>query len=368
MRKERRFLLLRTFGQIELNVREIRTVLAAVQGIGVVVLLGTEDERVALIHSLQTSETLLPGLDDVIQFMVSGDDAWESTVAGEINKADAIIMHFKPKGHAFPDMPIDCRPITDWHDYYRAKCADPRTGKGLLAEVALCKRFNALKRTVLILDNAHVQPLHEAIRWAWFKQAGSYGGNATVFSISPAGLTPTEPKLGAYDLELINLREVARVVRHRQGDFSSVKGPLRRALQMLEIRSMLRGCNVLFSLLRGLGLQRTGPDRSTTLTLGIPSDPVRLPPDNELKRIRFTPVEKIVCIPMRELVEISKAEVVGSLGICGHELVCPYCGVGVDRMFFYQYGLTPKLGEEVRVKCQECAQRSAVTHTGIITI
>jgi len=85
--------------------------------------------------------------------------------------------------------------------------------------------------------------------------------------------------------------------------------------------------------------------------------PVVLPPDGELKHLRFTPVIFLCCIPKGQIVELSLDEVKQLYPkVAGKPLKCPRCGAKPVFLFWYQYGLTPNFSKEAAVymRCQSC--------------
>jgi hypothetical protein len=74
--------------------------------------------------------------------------------------------------------------------------------------------------------------------------------------------------------------------------------------------------------------------------VGVPEEPVALPPDNNLKQLRFTPVQRLTKIPAGEITELSFDEVLEMFPeVASEEIACPQCGRGTEAMFWYQYGL-----------------------------
>jgi hypothetical protein len=90
----------------------------------------------------------------------------------------------------------------------------------------------------------------------------------------------------------------------------------------------------------------------------ISSEPVNLPPDGKLKRIRFSQTKKLRYLPKGEVVELSLEEVKQVYPDIekGEALVCPSCYSTKDSLFWFQYGLKPKLEEStgIHLKCQRC--------------
>jgi hypothetical protein len=101
------------------------------------------------------------------------------------------------------------------------------------------------------------------------------------------------------------------------------------------------------------------------IPVGIPSEPIPLPPDGKLKRIRFTPVESLSKPPRHEIVEVSFDEVKKMHpDLAEDHFRCQSCGRSAESIFFFQFGLEPKLskGAMIYMKCQYCGyyENSAV--------
>ena len=91
--------------------------------------------------------------------------------------------------------------------------------------------------------------------------------------------------------------------------------------------------------------------------MAVPSQPVVLPPDGELKRLRVTPVHALPHIPRGQIVELSLDEVQQLYAEGASQSPrCPQCGGGPQSMFWYQYGLVPNFSKEAGVfmRCQTC--------------
>ena len=92
---------------------------------------------------------------------------------------------------------------------------------------------------------------------------------------------------------------------------------------------------------------------------GIPAEPVALPPDDRLKRIRFTPIERMTKIPVGTIVELSYEEVQKISAYRAAHPNCPACGRPPTDIFWYKHGLEPDIqpDAEVQMMCQYCGLR-----------
>ena len=102
---------------------------------------------------------------------------------------------------------------------------------------------------------------------------------------------------------------------------------------------------------------RSAEGATDRVIIGIPHEPIPLPPDGALKWLRFTPVESLTVLPRHEIVEISREEARALYPDVPQErFECLMCHEQPDGILFFQYGLVPTFtkGTMAYLKCQSC--------------
>lgn len=271
----------------------------------------------------------------------SGDD-WQIEVIEQINRADAIIVHLAAKASpdARPAETIERQMrIQTGHsdDFNYNPVQEFGTGHGVLRELAYCQQAGLLHKVIALMPRemfvrlkSAMSVLEQAAYGQWYRR--TFGG-----------FIATTPRLSANDQVLRELKRVhSMVVYPKFGTLSfhlRMRWSLRRCLAVGEQPFRTES-----SLVR----------RSDNVLL---IQPIRLPPDNELKNLRFTPPHLLTAVPRSEIVELSLAEVQALYPEVHDEpLKCPRCGHGSEAMFWYQYGLTPQFSRNAGtyMRCQYC--------------
>lgn len=298
----------------------------------------TENDRLraTLINEHGTDATHLRILD-------STANTWRKTVIEEILRADAVVIRFTPKTSEFPSFDVHAMPVASFLEYYEITPVDPRTGQGLLTELAYCARFNALQKSMVLVDEHLASQVEQFIKIAQI-------ADGDVFLPSGRGMVPQLPRLTALDKQIRQLGEVGAAVAIP--DVATL--PLHQAMALeQELR------RILANLASERAEKESLEDRRTRgyLDIGVSDAPARVFPDYEWKRVRFTPVEELLLLPAGAITEISPTEAAARFGLESTPK-CPYCNVTGKPLFLHVDGLELDEGAAVRCKCQRCGRRS----------
>src|SRR5450755_477056 len=273
-----------------------------------------------------------------LELIAATDDTWQEHAIEQIHKVDVVIVHLAPrKGPNFQDFPkLQPNPaLMKDLDFAHDPVYETGTGQGLLRELDYCKQVNALDKVIVLIPISFYPRVQEALAALEKTKVGQW------FRHSQSGFLGLTPKLSALDQALAVLSEVRFVIPYRM-----FGGPMFN----YHLHQALISCLVPLQRLHDwTPLSQT--------TVGIPSDPVALPPDGRLKRIRFTRIQSLTKIPAGEIVELSLDEVKTINSDVEQEpLQCPSCGRGAKYMFWYQYGLEPNLSLRIGafMRCQYC--------------
>lgn len=268
------------------------------------------------------------------------DETWQKHCIEEMQKADIVIVHLAPTSpdlQEFTPMQPERTPSPEL-DFGHNPVHESITRHGLLRELDYCKQAKAFHKTIVLIPNSFLHRIFEALEIGDITQSGQW------YRKTNAGLVALTPKLSTLDRALTVLNDVRSVIPYNNfGD----------RLFSVHLHQELSLC---IESLRQQDLSTSLLSHANIVT-GIQSKPVRLPPGDELKHIRFTPVEKLTKIPRGEIVELSFDEVKKlkpdlASELESSELKCPSCGRGLECMFWYQYGLEPSSSGEIYMRCQ----------------
>lgn len=293
-----------------------------------------------------------PPTDDVTLIQCSGQ-TWRRIVIEQIGRADAVIVNLAPHNKATLaslhgikyDLALRQLPSEVIEDY---PIHEAGTGQGLLHELDYCKRAKALHKTIALIPTSFYPRVLESVKALAI--GNMFPGRWLLHHKGP-GLAQAIPRFSELDYSLLQLKETHSVVRYRHFGGPVFNVQVRRALlSCVEPRQNSRVST---------------PDLPSEIYIGIPSEPIPLPPDGKLKRIRFTPVECLTKPPRHEVVEMSVDEVKKMHPSHAEEhFRCRSCSRGAESIFFFQFGLDPDLstGAMIYMKCQYCGyyENSAV--------
>lgn len=349
MNSENRILLLRTFRDPSEDVLDIAFIASAIEELGRLVIVGSEDENNSLRRLLMTQGLMEEAvLNQTLDFVNSADSAWRKSVIVEIIRADAVIILFTPKTMEFPQMPVSTAPFVSFIEHYQIAPAEPRTGKGLLSELSLCERLGALPRSLLLANEWQVTEISKFVNTAQLAL-----GDA--FIAGSRGVIPALPRLTALDRQIGCLDRVARALalpaRAPMTEWNSTDQLMRRAISdSVEFVIASSPPKVSFESRQSQGY----------LDFGVSDKSMRIFPDYELKVVGHTPVENLLFCPYHNIIEVQVTEVINSFGLDPDGAKCPYCGNGDKFLFFYQERLQVTQDGCIRCKCQFCGRRSTL--------
>lgn len=345
MKSHRRALLLRTFADRDADRRDIALLALAIKDHATLVLVGEEEENQRLRAALLT---LLPEFanGEGIELVNSNEEDWERTVIDQILRADLILIRFTPKSMKFPEIPPPTGAVVSMLEFYQISPIQPRTGRGLLFELSLCNRLEALSRTVLLLNDTQTNEVAGFVRMATI----AHGGD--VFT---GAMRPPMPRLTGLDKQIGHLRHVAHSLAFPARDFEDFHDPL-----SLEMQEAIRAAAL--DIIDNESANYVGVDRTAQnyLDFGVSDQPRRVFPDYEEKVVRYTPVETLLFIPPGNLIEMSYKDVVEDFGLIDERAECPYCQARSPSLFLYQHGHTVDRRGAIRCKCQQCGRRSTL--------
>lgn len=256
------------------------------------------------------------------------DEAWQECCIEQIRIADVIIVHLAPKESPDHQETTENDQWIPPPEVYYGHNRFPKvgTGYGLLCELDYCKQENALQKTIVLIPKSYLHRVFGGIEILdlWDREKDTSLGALT-------------PKRSEPDQAIAVLHDVRFIIPYDNFGDRLFSSRLHQELSLCA--ESLRQHDLL-----------TSPLSKVNIVTDIPSKPVRLPPDGELKHIRFTPIQKLTKIPRGEIVELSfdevkklKPNLASELESC--ELKCPNCGKGLDSMFWYQYGLEPNFSK-----------------------
>lgn len=266
------------------------------------------------------------------------DDAWQENAIEYIRAANAVIAHIAPPTRSGPTLlkPIvpDPTPRSNDSDLLREQVHQGGSSHGVLLELDYCQRAKAGAKLLVLVPESFTDRLTEILRAIRLQQSG------TIWRPLGSEWEAVSPRVSALDDALSILKEARAMITYKRFGDLAFSMKLTKELSGLMSSSLTHSC-------------APGPKVPT----GIPPEPVRLLPDDELKRIRFTPIQDLLKIPRGNIVELSLDEVLLLYpNISKQELECPRCGRNSKTMFWYQYSLVPDLSGNTSVfmRCQYC--------------
>lgn len=351
-------LFLRPFWDARTTAEQVRTIYLATKDLAhlVVIRNGTErthlrlrgDENAWLRYGTAVAKLCdwaSPPLD--LTLMSASDENWQAIVVEQIRIADAIIINLAPRKHPdfkdFTDISPNREP-QDRLNFAHNPVHEAGTGRGLLRELEYCQRVGALGKVVALIPYEFYPRVQLAMRLAQLPP-----GAADTFLLRDRHLIAEIPRLSALDQSISALADVNALIIYQKLHGWRFKTCLRNV-----VRQCLRSSSP---------SSGTNEPIPTSSLFGIPSEPIQLPPDNEPKRIRFTPIETLTNIPLGKIVEVSLDEV-GKMhpDVVDPSYKCPGCGGNAENIFWFQYGLEAdtSIGEVVFQKCQYCGHRDYI--------
>jgi len=339
-----KILFLRPFwDNIDVSVAHIKATLKAVKGFGSLIVFqnGRERERLRIIGDINPWRkygALLEKVYDILYpqnnliLIQAPKESWQEEIIKQIQDADIVIVHLAPKGGInteFDEIRPNQTP-TPLFDYGINPVHESGTGYGLLRELDYCKQANSLNKVIVLIPNIFYPRILEILRILKTTQAGQFYRN------TKDGFVSLTPKLSARDQSLGILENVNSIIPYQSFGGTIFNFHIRQAL---------------------LSFPQLPQHQQSNLIINIPSNPVKLPPDDCLKNIRYTPIKRLTKIPNGEIVELSFGEVKQIYPDLENEpLECPSCHSDSKFMFWYKYGLEPKLTTEhgVYMRCQYC--------------
>jgi hypothetical protein len=350
------FLFLRPFNEITATAEQLKILYRATKRLGHLVTIQNGEERsmLRLVRdmSYRTShKSILSKLYSYIHPLIditlieANDKTWQELVIEQIDRTDAVIVHLAPRQadylHKLTEIKPDSTPRSQPSELIEYNpILETGTGQGVLRELNYCKQANALHKVIVLIPAIFYSRVLEAMKV--LKLANMLPGRWGYKNTS-AGLVELLPRFSELDHSLVHLNEVHSIIPYRKFGGLIFNFLLRQAL-LACIESQWNS-------------QVATHSMTSQVTVGIPPEPVSLPPDGELKRIRFTPVESLSKPPRHEVVELSFDEVKKMHPDCAEDIFkCQSCGRKADSLFFFQYGLEPNLskGAMVYMKCQYC--------------
>ena len=348
----RRVLVLRTFKELSADIVVLTAIAAALESRGRIVLVGDGQDETALAASWDRVFDPTRAFDDSVEYVHSTSEDWATTVLSEMCVADTIVLHLSPKGLWFPHVfrPPDLQQrfprqalatlqqsaspaeqeaaqqalAAFEEERLRALRTTPlaalSTGAGLLREISYLIKLNLLDRTIAVADNRYYPHICHRVSSALL-------GSAEAFTVegSFASLRVT-----ALEQQLAHLRGVRGVTFSGPADTTSVARNFAAALRT-ELDSLFRTFPTLS--------QEARRKAVADLPVGRSDSPRRLPPDDELKVIRYTTVEDLVFIPTGDIVEVAREDIRAILSADAADAGCPKCGAPLSEIFFYVTGL-----------------------------
>jgi hypothetical protein len=357
----RQVLLLRTFKDPRADIVVLTSLAAALEARDRIVLVGDGQDKAAIAEGWEHVLGAGQAFGRQVGYVQSTAESWPVAVLREMCAADAIVLHLSPKNLWFPRVshPPDLRekfpeevPAAErWRVFTETPLGALPTGAGLLREIAYLDRLNKVERTIVVTDNRHYRHICQRI-------SNAIMGAADAFTVDGGFLSP---RLTALEQQLVHLRGVRGVTFSGPADSRGLAEHFAAALRA-ELRTY----------------PAMSPDARrravAELPLGRSDSPRRLPPDGELKVIRYTPVEDLIFIPTGDIVEISLDDVGTALSADVVDASCPTCGAALAEIFFYVTGLKyqdihggPALREAwPSGKCQRCGRKCTIWENGTL--
>jgi hypothetical protein len=346
----RRVLFLRTFKNDDTNFVIVNSLALALDATDRIEVVGDTRDRELATEHWQKAFGQHSRPESHIDFIVSTRTDWRRKIMERIHEADAIVLFISPKDLDFPEFSFspsrtEFGGASDWERFMDEPMTHPLTGQGLLQEISYLNRLQRLPHTVVVCD-AKFQPTLDDL----IVLGGMIG-----YAVDLAGNLIT-PKLTATDKQVGHLRKAFRGITYQRPD------PHRPTMPLLAdaIRDALTD-------MAAAGSTRHQPPWKLEDLAGASPEPRRLPPDNELKIIAFSDVEKVFFIPSGEIIQLDELEMRHILNRTAVRTGCPYCRAPMEKMFFYTRGLT-RLGlgnasgenDWPNAKCQVCGSKSSL--------
>lgn len=273
-----------------------------------------------------------------IELISAADDAWKENAIEYIQQADVVIAHIAPRDRYSDELLTPIVPSPTPHstddDLLREQVHSSGGGHGVLLELEYCRRAKACPKLLVLVPESFKNRLADVLHAVDLQQTGTW------WTHRGGALKALTPRVTALDEALSVLKEARAVITYRRFGDPEFCARLEKELSELMSSSSARSC-----------------EPASKIHTGVPVEPVALPPDGELKRIRFTPIQDLLKIPCGNIVELSLDEVLPLYPkIVKRELRCPRCGSKSDAMFWYQYSLVPDLSgnTDVFMRCQYC--------------
>jgi hypothetical protein len=369
----RRVLLLRTFKDPRADIVVLTALAAALTAQDRIVLVGDGQDEAAIARGWELVLGSGPAFGQQVCYVHSAEENWTTAVIREMSMADAIVLHLSPKdmgfprvsyprdlGDSFPQDALGASPdaassagdearqalLEHWRVFSQTPLGALPTGAGLLREIAYLVRLDKLSRTIAVTDNRYYHHVSQRITNAFMGIADSFTTSGQFIS----------PRLTALEQQLVHLRGVRGV---------TFSGPEESAGLAAHFADALRAELARLSGALPVMSQEARAQAVADLPVGRSDSPRRLPPDGELKVVRYTAVEDLLYIPTGEIVEVSRQDIetILSAEACGAG--CPNCGASLSEIFFYVTGLEHQDtggGETLSEawpngKCQRCGRK-----------
>ncbi len=335
-----RILYLRTFKDATSDHALIISLAMIIADVGRLVVLGSQNDGIALQVQWQKRFGNNPTFSDHIEYTQSSESQWRRLVHEEISKADCILLFIEAKGRRFPKLRTLRIRKGHTEDFFMGPFLKQSTGFGLLREISYLKRLKKVRRTIILCRSRNASHVARLIDTASVILPVAGNGLAMMQGRSRVLL----PHFSALDLQVGNLDNAAGLLAFKR---SELKNP--HSQFSITLKSTV---NRVCSKPRNRGGTGSGVN---AILLGRSNKPRRLPPDGERKIIQFTNVEDMVLIPSYELTEVSHDEVSRLLSDEGAARGCPYCKGPLANIFFYVRGLHRCFNDEViKGRCQYC--------------
>jgi len=383
----RRVLVLRTFKELSADIVVLTAIAAALESRGRIVLVGDGQDEAALAAGWDRVLGAPRGFDDRVEYVHSTGEDWTTTVLRQMCVADTVVLHLSPKGLWFPQVfrPPDLRQRFPQQalatlqqsaspaeqeaarqalgafeeERLRVLRATPLaalpTGAGLLREISYLIRLNLLDRTIAVADNRYYPHICHRV-------SGALLGSAEAFTVEGSFASL---RLTALEQQLAHLRGVQGVTFSGPADTASVARNFAAAIRA-ELDSLFRTSPTLS--------QEARRKAVADLPVGRSDSPRRLPPDDELKVIRYTAVEDLIFIPTGDIVEVALEDIRAILSDDAANGGCPKCGAPLSEIFFYVTGLKYQSLRDAAAlrqawpngKCQRCGRKCTPWEDGAL--
>lgn len=322
-------LFLRPFLQPDLTIRQLTMVARVVRQFGRLIAIRNGSEGKGGISGWRIRRLGVKLVD-------ASDDTWQAHAIDHIRRSDAVIVHLAPRSMSRVDVPV--APSRTAHrtdfDLLRERVHESGSGRGVLLELEYCRRANAIPKLLVLIPERFKGRITEVLRAAALQQPGTW------WRRRDGGIEALTPRVSVLDEAIEILNDAREVIPYMRFGDRAFRARLGAALADL------------------MSSDRAHADTPEVL-IGVPSEPVPMPPDGELKFVRFTPIQNVVRIPRGKVVELSFDEVLTiHPDIGGEPIECPRCGSAPQAMFWYQYSseLVPDISgnTSVYMRCQHC--------------